>query len=110
MKKRRAHPRPKGNAPTPEPRRPRLPPPPRPKPQYYRLTVWGREDLPGIVLIERGPLGFCENRGGMIANYGMFFEMLDGRRVWGKPLRVEIEPVKEESDARHQRIPGAPDA
>jgi hypothetical protein len=76
------------------------------KPQYYRLVV----EIPvgeritigrmsnAVTLVERGPLGLCEERGMAAANYGVFHLREDGTREWYRPTRIVIEPIKENSE------------
>jgi hypothetical protein len=70
------------------------------KPHYYRLIV---EMTMGPVreamtLVERGPLGLCEQRGMEAANYGVFHLREDGTREWYRPTRIVIEPIKKNSE------------
>jgi hypothetical protein len=86
------------------------PPKPRPapgKPQYYRLIVEipvgeritiGRMSK-AVTLVERGPLGLCEQRGMEAANYGVFHLREDGIREWFRPTWIVIVPISERSEA-----------
>jgi hypothetical protein len=83
------------------------PPKPRPtpgKPHYFRLIVElnvGTGIAPvreAVTLVERGPLGLCEQRGMEAANYGAFQLCADGTREWYRPMRVLIEPVKKDDE------------
>ena len=80
------------------------------KPHYFRLIVELTMEAvrEAVTLVERGPLGLCEQRGMEAANYGIFHLSEDGTREWFRPTRIVIEPISErsEGDGSHSETDG----